>query len=94
MFFSDIFKGFCIVFQQNHNFLQQLDCMSGRMFVQKTDHCRKAQQVTGISTGKGDAFAAFGGHIQGVVPIGSPKSVDIMVTYLVKGCQLLDEKMF
>ena len=36
----------------------------------------------------------FGGHVQGVVPVSSPKAVNIVATDLIKSGQLLNQKMF
>ena len=50
-------------------------------------------EIARISTGKGNTFTIFCCHIQGIVPVSSAKTVNIMNTYIIKSGKLLDQNV-
>ena len=45
-------------------------------------------EIARISTGKGNTFTIFCCHIQGIVPVSSAETVNIMNTYIIKDVRL------
>ena len=50
-------------------------------------------EIARISTGKGNTFTIFCCHIQGIVPVSSAETVNIMNTYIIKSGKLLDQNV-
>ena len=79
--------------QQGCNFFQKLYGLPWSLEVQRLYNGGEIPQVSGICTGKSDAFPAFCRHIQGIVPVRVSETADIMLSNFVKSSKLLDQKM-
>ena len=80
--------------QQHRQFLHQFRFAAGAAPVQLAEQGRQRPQIARVGTGEGHALAPVGGHIQGIVPVGPPQAVEVVLAHIVEGGELLQQQMF
>ena len=82
-----------LVVKQYRQFLQNIGLAGAGNPLQQADEAGQLPQIASVSAGKGHALPMLRGHIQCIVPVCPAQAVDVMGTYLIKGCQLLNQQM-
>ena len=88
-FALNVRKNFLVYSQQLLDFLQQLHGVPA-VFSQQTG---QLPEIPRIGAGERHAFAVFGSHIQGIVPVRAPQAENIVGANLIEGREMLNEQM-
>ena len=71
--------------QQRGDLCQQFGTAARFPGIQQPQQRGQFPQIARVGTGEGHTLAPVGGHVQGVVPVGAPQAVEVVLAHVVEG---------